>query len=139
MPRVKIKHPDPNDKAKLQLLRTLSESLVYATRIIPTKDGFVVIARTDEDVDKVFKEKLMKELKHQNFNPILPPELRAKRTIVIFNIDENILKHKEQDIIDEFLAENIWMNAGIDNIFKIPKSNILKITFNDTTAPKKSY
>ena len=117
MPRVKIKHPDPNDANKLQLLRTLSENLVYATRIITVHDGFIVITRTDEDVDLIFRGKASKDLDEQRFKPILPPELRAKRTILIFNTDDEILKNKEDDIANEFINENPWILDGIDAVF----------------------
>lgn len=138
MPRVKIKHPDPNDKTKLTLLRTLSENLIYATRIITVHDGFIVITRSDEDVDLIFRGNTHDDLKELNFKPILPPELRAKRTVIIFNTDEEILKHTEDDIAKELINENPWILGGIDNVFKIPKTRIIKITFNDTTVAKKA-
>ena len=138
MPKVKIKHPNPNETNKLTLLRALSENLVYATRIIIVRDGYVVITRTDEDVDLIFRGKTYKELNDLNFKPILPPELKAKRTVIIFNTDDEILKHTEQDIAKEFIAENPYFHGGIDNVFKIPKTKLLKITFNDTTVAKKA-
>ena len=138
MPRVKIKHSLPNNQTKLQLLRTLSENLIYATRIITSQDGFIVLTRSDEDVDQIFQSKTSEQLHENGFQPILPPELRAKRTVLVFSTDENIMKNKEEHIAEEFLAENPWMSSGIDNIYKIPRTKIMKITFKDTVAPKKA-
>ena len=138
MPKVKIKHAEPNNQAKITLLRTLSENLIYATRIISTQDGFVVLTRSDADVDLIFQTAIYDQLQENGFKPILPPELRAKRTILIFNTDENILKNKEEEILEEFLAENHWMSSGIENIYKIPRTKIMKVTFKDTIVPKKA-
>ena len=77
MPRVKIKHPNPDPSTKLNLLRTLSENLIYATRIIPVNDGYIVLAGTDDEIDKIFNNTILNTLKGRNFTPILPPELRA--------------------------------------------------------------
>lgn len=63
------------------------------------------------------EEKNTDDLKAQSFKPIFSPELRANRTVIIINTDEEILKHSEQDIKNEFLAEVPWMQIGIDNIF----------------------
>ncbi len=103
MPRVKIKHPDTSQERRLLLLRTLSENIIYATRIINAQDGFIVLTRSDEEIDKIFQEKVFQELKKNNFQAVLPPELKAKRTILTFNTDDFIFHHKE--IEEELLAK----------------------------------
>ncbi len=55
MARVRIKHKKPSNDSKIALLRTLSENLIYATKIIPTQDSFIVLTKTDADVDKIFQ------------------------------------------------------------------------------------
>ena len=135
MARVKIKHPDPNPNSKLKLLRTLSENLIYATKLIPVYDGFILLTRNDEEVDKVFKSNCLKLLKDQGFEPILPPELRAKRTVILLNVDDLITTRTEKEIEEELLKENEWIE-GIDNIFKIPKSRHIKVGFKETNTAK---
>ena len=138
MPRVKIKHPDPTGKNKIKLLRILSDKLIYATRIIPTNDSFIVITRTDEDTDNIFSSNTINLLKEEDFTPVLPPEVKAKRTIVLFNTDEHIYSQSEKDISAELLNENTFLNEGIDNIFKIPKTRIIKVTLNSSSSAKKA-
>ncbi|ORD93408.1 hypothetical protein ECANGB1_2305 [Enterospora canceri] len=138
MPRVRIKHPDPNGAAKIHLLRILSEHLIYATKIIPVNDGFIVLTGTDEEIDKIFNTNLQRSLNDQNFNPIVPPELRAKRTIVIFNVDEYIYNQPTKEIEDELIGENSWLQDGIESIFKVPRTKIMKICLNQTAAAKKA-
>lgn len=110
MARVKIKHPDLNNEHKIQLLRTLSEDFIFATKTIPVQDGFVVLTRTDDDADYIFRPKIFDNLKSLHFNHVLPPELRAKRTAV-----------HEKDIEEELKSESMRITEGIDNIFKIPR------------------
>ena len=96
MARVKIKHSEPNPTTKLKLLRTLSKNLIYATKLIPISDGFILLTRDDDEVDKVFKGNCQKTLKDQGFEPILPPELRAKRTVILLNVDNFITTRTEK-------------------------------------------
>lgn len=138
MPRVKIKHPDPSAKNKLKLLRLLSEKLIYATRIIPTTDSFAVITRTDEDTDNIFSPNTISLLKEEEFSPVLPPEIKAKRTILLFNTDDHIYSKSEKDITAELLNENNFLNEGIDNVFKIPRTKMIKITLNSSTSARKA-
>ncbi|MPC69229.1 hypothetical protein E2C01_063446 [Portunus trituberculatus] len=136
MARVRIKHPHPNNHSKLQLLRAFSEYLIYATRIILTPDSFIVLTRSDEDIDSIFEKECNETLHVAGFEPILPPEMRAKRTVLVFNTDDYILSHSEDEIKQKIIHKNTWIKQGIDCIFKIPSSKILKIYFNSTNAAK---
>ncbi len=138
MARVKIKSEDTTQSNRIILLRILSANIIYATRIITVQDCFIVLTRSDEEVDKIFQQKTQQELTNNRFLPILPPELKAKRTVLIFNTDEYIYNHTEKEIEEELLTKNTWMNEGIDSIFKIPRTKILKVTFKETTAAKKT-
>ncbi len=138
MARVKIKTSDTSQDRRILLLRILSENIIYATRIINIQDGFVVLTRNDDEIDKIFQDKIVQDLKKNDFQPVLPPELKAKRTAIIFNTDDFIYNHTEKEMEDELLANNAWMNEGIDNIFKIPRTKIMKITFKEAAAAKKA-
>ena len=123
MTRVKIKHPSPSQHLRIKLLQILSQNLIYATKIITLNDGFVVLTRNDEDLDKIFQGTCQDEIKKANFTPTLPPEIRARRTIIILNVYDTIKDHTEKEIEEELIKENNWIIKGIDNIFKFPKSN----------------
>ena len=138
MARVKIKHKSPSTTTKTKLLETLSKNLIYVTRVIVLSDGFVVLTRTDEDLDAIFKGDCAQDLQNNDFQPILPPELRAKRTVLIFRVDDHIFSRDEEEIQENLLKENSWMQDGIANIYKFPKSNIIKICFRQTITAKKA-
>ena len=138
MARVKIKSEDNSQERKTLLLSILAKYLIYATRAIIVPDGFIILTRTDGDLDKILQGKTSEDLKSNNLHAVLPPELRAKRTVLVFNTDEYIHQHAEKEIEDELMDKNDWMKQGIENIFKIPRTKILKITFKDTAAANKA-
>lgn len=119
------------------MLKTLSQNLIYAKRIIDVNDGYVVLTRNDEDLDKIFQGNCLKEIKKYDFTPILPSELRAKTTVLIFSVDD-IYSDMEKYTEHELINKNEWITEGIENIFKFPKNNMLKISFNQTASGKKS-
>lgn len=90
MARVKIKHPKPTNDNRLKLLQILSLNLIYATKIITHSDGFVTFTMKEENMDKIFSDDVTKDLHNDNFQQILPPEIRAKRTILIFSVENHI-------------------------------------------------
>lgn len=137
MAKVKIKHPSPCQAIKLKLLEILSVNLIYATRLIPNNDGYTTLTRKEEDIDKIFTEEVSRDLRSNNFTPILPPEIRSKRTVIIFNVDKYIFEHSESEIQQEFQSKNQWI-GGIEQIFKFPNKNIMKIQFSNTNAAKKA-
>ncbi len=89
---MKIKSEDTTQGNRIILLRTLSANIIYATRIITVQDGFIVLTRSDEEVDKIFQQKTQQELINNRFLSILLPELKAKRTVLIFNTVEYIYR-----------------------------------------------
>lgn len=138
MARIKIKSPNSKDPGRLRLLlETLSRNDIYATKIIPVSDGFVVLTESDGELDKLFNNKTDKELDHNQFTPLIPPELKAHRSILIFKIDEHIYGHTEEDIQEELIAQNGWI-LDIANTDKFAKGKGLKITFHDSATAKKA-
>lgn len=106
MARVKIKHPNPTPDNRLKLLQILSLNLIYATKIITHTDGYVTLTRKEEDIDKVFSDDVTKDLQNDNFQAILPPEIRAKQTVLIFIVEKQIYDNEEATIKSEFLRQN---------------------------------
>ena len=91
MPRVKIKASNPNDpRRKNTLLETLAKEDIYITKLIPLTDGFVIITSSDHDLDKLFNSATTTELLKNDFHPLIPPELKANRCVIIPNVDNYI-------------------------------------------------
>ena len=137
MPRVKIKSPTPKDPGRLNLLlQILSLNNIYATRIINTSDGFAVVTDDEKDLDKIFDGTTDRNLEDEDFEPLVPPEHRANRSVLVFKIDDHIYQQDEDDITTEILTQNDWIR-GITYTEKFKKGRGLKITFSDTTTCKK--
>ena len=135
---VKIKSTNFKDiRKKCLLLETLSTNEIYTTKVIPLNGGLVVIT-TDEDHDKLFQEKTIKDLAQHGFQPIVPPKLKAKRSVIVFNVDLHIYNNTENDIAEEMYAHNNWLENNIDTIFKFPHSKNIKITFKQATTTTKT-
>lgn len=102
MAKVKIKaknsrQPETTNK----LLSLLSKHDIYATRVIPKNDGFVVLTYNDSELDKIFDGTTNNDLINNRFTPIIPNQLRANRSVVIFKVDNHIYQHPEDEMIIE--------------------------------------
>jgi len=137
MARVKIKYKSPDRESKLKLLEILCKNQIHVTKIISTIDGFVVLTLNDDEADTIFAEKTKEELDRKGFSPMQPPELRAKKSVLIFNVDDIILDNTTEEIKDELLTSNPWITCSIENIYKFPRSPIMKVTFSQTSISSK--
>lgn len=138
MARIKIKSESSKDPGRLKfLLELLSKNEIFAIKIIPISDGFVVLTESDSELDKIFNNATDKELTNNHFTPLVPPELRAHRSVLIFKIDDHINGNSEEVILEEIQTQNQWI-TGITSVIKFKKGRGLKITFSESTSAKKA-
>ena len=138
MARLKIKSDNSREPSrKSVLLEILSNADIYITKLIPVNDGFIIIT-IDEDQDKVFQEGVKTKLTENNFHTVLPPELKARRSVIIFKVDPHIYNNSESDITRELQTHNEWIQDGIDTVFKFPNSKTIKITFTQAIYASKA-
>lgn len=139
MTKVKIKHPNPHSpEAKDSLLRILGQHDVYLNRAIPGRDGFIALLNDPQDADRLFKKTTLDDLGKEHFLPILPPAMKAKRTVLLFSVDAHILKHTPDEIKDEIQRLNDFTSQNIETLFKFPNNApIMKITFQETPPAQK--
>lgn len=110
MGRIKIRIKNPTEENTVKLLRILSSNYIYATRIITTYESFTVLTNSDAELDKIVSKELTKELNKENFNPVTPPELKAKRTVILTRLDDDIYSQNEIDIKEELTNHNQWIS-----------------------------
>lgn len=135
MPRVKIKHSSPNGETKTNLLDILAQHDVYATRVEIAWDGFAVITSSEREADTLFEPTCHADLTAQRYTPILPPDQKAKRTILLFGVEEFIRKKPDEEIKSEIYRVNDFTVGQIDSIVQF--SNIIKIIFTQTAPAQK--
>ena len=140
MGRIKIKHENSDDKIyKIKLLQILSINNIYATKIFNAHDGFVVLTNSDEDVENIISKNVAKELKEADFDPITPPELKAKRSVILLKVDDHIYSNEKNKIKEEIAEHNDYITLeDIEDIIKFPKSNTIKLIFQQSSTAKKA-
>lgn len=145
MPRLKITcNGDPKDRRnKLKLLEILAPADVYANELFETHDGYIINA-TEKEVDKVLESEMTQALKDQGFVPILPQEIKAKRTIICYKVEQTAFENSKNDIADEIENKQDW--ARVQETYKFPSSrdnnyynkNTLKIQFETISMADKA-
>ncbi|KAK3883661.1 hypothetical protein Pcinc_012040 [Petrolisthes cinctipes] len=143
MARIKIKHKlDPNDRmAKQKLLEALANSNINICNLIFTQDGSIVaVTATDNDADTLLNYNNVQELNKAGFDPILPPEVKSRRTVICQRVVELIYEHSKNDIENEIETKNDW--AKVKNASKFPKIDrnqyTIKIEFEDVSMAAKA-
>ena len=108
MTRVKIKNKGPADKErKLILLGILCSNEVHITRVFTANDGFTVLALDEEHGDKIFTRHVKSKLEEEGFTPLMPAELRVKKSVILTRVDDAIYDWGEVEILDEIKTKNI--------------------------------
>ena len=132
MARLKIKHAHPSPAVKEKLLETLAAHNIYSTKVVPLRDCYVIVTSRDEEVDYLFSPECHTDLRNAAFTAVMPPDLKAKRTILLFGIDEDAFDHNPEEIREEIYALNEFTVDCIDTVYKFSNSRVVKITFCNT-------
>ncbi len=110
MARVRIKNKSTNSKEKkIKLLEILCSNHIHTTKVFDATEGYVILPVSEEHAEKLFTKEIKSKLEESGFTPILPPQLRAKKSIIVTRVDELIYDHNEQDIAEEIIKNNGWM------------------------------
>ena len=138
MARVKIKSKDtPSKERKLKLLEILCSNEVQVTKVFTTTDEFAILLLNEDNADTIFTKKVKSELAANDFQPLLPPELKVKKSVLVTRLDDLVYERDEEAIVDELIKHNTWIGDDIDTIYKFPNSQTIKITFTQTATAKK--
>lgn len=139
MTKVRIKCNNSKEPEKrLKLLQLLSENEICVNKLLLANEGFTIFTYNDGDLDRLFNGITDKYLERNGFTPIIPPELKENRSIILFNEDQHIFNHEEDDMLKEIMDKNLYTNNQITEVLKFPRSKIIKITFTKTTIAKRA-
>lgn len=136
MGRVKFKHARGGERAVRQTLLALLAPKVQLFRLIPARDGVIAITCSEADSDIIFSEEIEPRLTEAGFTPVMPPELRAQRTVVCFNLDELAYDNTPEEIRAELESHHSWLK--IVGIYKFPNARTIKITCASSPMAKKA-
>lgn len=121
--KIRTRTKAPEDKEKL--LQILGVHHALATNICEARDGCAVTIFLQEELDAVFDPNYNDVLRSKSFMVVMPPDLKERRTILMFNCPE-------ENSTQPTFTENM-----IEEAYRFPSKPILRITFKQTTVAKK--
>ncbi len=77
----------------------------------------------EDELDVLFSAPCLAALKEASFTPLLPPAIKAKRTVLLFGVDDNIRRKEPEEIVAELCY---------------PSSLIVKVVFRGTSPAIKA-
>ena len=127
MSKIKIRSTKDSSELKRKLLDICSKSDIRIMKVFLNTDGCSVVCASEADADKLFMEPTIGVLASNDIHPVLPIALKAKRSVIVRNVDSIIYDNEVNTIINELHSRNPW--ASVQEIIKFPNSKTLKITF----------
>ncbi len=97
--------PNKKDK-KLKQIEILCRKDIEVSRIFTANDGFAILTVTENHADLIFKSNTKEELNSYGFFPVMPIELKAKKSIIILRIDDIVYDRPITDIGEEISNQN---------------------------------
>ena len=131
--RVQLKKIDANVTVNREdIFRTAFQTInAPLIRLTDTRTGFYAVTDDQTAVDKLTSQKATDSFKTINLTPITPPDLRAKRTIFVRQIDRYAGSHTPDEIKREIQTLN--RDIKIDTVIKIKDyTHIIKIIAHDS-------
>lgn len=138
-PTVRLKQQDKQRPVETRKIVELAYGKfnVPFTRIFSTNDGFKVICRDEQDADKMHSKEAKGELGKLGLLVITPPETKAKRSIIIRQLDQIIGSNTPEDIKQELEKENEWIR--VEEVVKIKDyTHIIKIRLEEISMAQKA-
>lgn len=136
MHRVRIKHPRPKELATKRRLLELLAPEVKVTQFIPTHDSVITVTASDKDTDAIFTEGCLTKLTEGGFQPVMPPELKTRRSVVCFRLDELIYDNTPEEIKTEVERTQSWVK--VQDVYKFPNARTVKLTFTTSDMARKA-
>ena len=118
--KIAIKQIDDNGTAPdvNTVLKTFSELNLFLNKLIPIPQGYLAIPDKPSDADFILSSRVSNALEKINLKPIIPHEIRARRTLMARNLDTSIGQHTPMEIKAEIT--NVRKDLKIDRITKFP-------------------
>lgn len=136
---VRLKHRDkhrPIPKCEVTKLAYGTFNVPF-TRIFQTNEGYKAICKDDRDADKLLTQAAKEEFLKAGIIVIMPPELRAKRSIFVRQVDGEVGIHSAQELKEDIERRNTW--ARINEVIKIKDyTHCFKIIFHETEMADKA-
>ena len=135
--KVKIKYKTNSDvPIRKNLLEILNKHKVKVCGLFHKPNEFVISCVNADEAESVFSHDCYSSLNAVNCTPVLPPELKANRSVIIHKVDSDILSNDEDSIKKELERCNSW--CKINEVIKFKSGNGMKIVFQSSISAQKS-
>lgn len=107
------------------------------SRIVEAGDSFAVVCLDELNVDKLISTDTIVTLKNKRFDLILPPHLRARKCVVVRNLDKELHDWTTDRMLEDLEQRNEW--AKIEAVFRMGEiKHMIKIRFQEITMARKA-
>lgn len=123
---------------KRNLIRdTLFNKGVKFSKIVEARDAYIVVCFDEEDVDKTLASEITNKLSDNGLDVVIPPPLRAKKSVVVRRLDKEITQNNAEDIAKEVEKWNPW--SKVDEVYKFRNlDHMIKIRFQEIGMARKA-
>ena len=123
--------------AKNELCALIYDEGIKFSRMIPTRDTFTVVCLSEEEVDLLIATNTIEKLRSKQYEVIVPPHLKARKTVVIKRLDRDVTMMSEEALKQDLEMRNCWVK--VEEIVKFPNmQNMLKVRFSDIKMARKA-
>ena len=126
MIKVKIKWSGFSPPEREALLNKIAYFKVKCSKVQKYNDFFLIWCDGDSDVDNLFSPNCIEALGSISCTPQLPPEMKARRTILLKYVDELVHRRNDADIVSELQRNNSWLS--VTDLFTFSNSATIKLT-----------
>lgn len=124
---IKIKCSLQNREKWKDLLCILKRNDIGCSKLISGSGIFTAICNSICDADRIFGDVCLQELSNDNYHPVMPPELRAKRCVIASRLDSFLAEFSVEDLIREINQQN--PSLQVIEIYKLSSGRMLKLVF----------
>ncbi len=89
---------------------------IDVSRIFTANDGFAILSATKNHDELIFKSDTKEELTSRGFFPVMPPELKTKKRIIIPRVDDIVYERSLIDIGEEVSNQNDWIGDEVEGV-----------------------
>lgn len=108
-----------------KIMKLLVSFDIKPYKLIPRDTFYLAHINTDNECDSLFSEPVKIALRAIECDVVTPPQIRAKRTVIISNIDQQVFNFESDIIANDLQERNPWLH--IDNVYKLNKGFSIKL------------
>ena len=137
MPRIlSLQCPDRGKSAWQLILNTMKSFDIKCSKLEPTNEGFKAFLDSDEDVDKLFSDESISQLRDARAHPLKPRYLMKNRTVLVKSVDRFIMEYSEEEIQLNLNTMNVG-SFSVVNVHKFPSGKTFKFECTTSTMATK--